>query len=243
MAETRRSTALAFDGIYGNLAQLGLPLPLVAILSMKNLTLESAMWSARCSASGFSVTLFWPFEGVNTKNIKNPMKRRRARKRSKGLVQTFPYQTTNDRVNASVGVETVGKDRPATPVRAPSVPVLPPDTPFRAGASVPDEPMDDGEELAVLDTVIHVEFQLTEESGPALRYTTKKGVALTPIRMPSLSEDSEDCPDATRKYLESCKSVEYVRVDGKPGLTVHQGRCCFWTAIELTPEVVGTRPD
>ena len=144
MAETRRSTALAFDGIYGNSAQLGLPLPLVAILSMKNLTLESAMWNARCSASGFSVTL---------------------------------------------------------------------------------------------------SFKLTEESGPALRYTTKKGVALTPIRMPSLSDDSEDCPDATRKYLESCKSVEYVRVDGKPGLTVHQGHCHFWTAIELTPEVVGTRPD
>ena len=153
-------------------------------------------------------------------------------KRSKGLVQTFPYQTTNNGVNASVGVEAVGKDQPATPVRVPSVPVLSPDTPSgsRAGASVPDEPMDDSEELAVLDTVIrmsecvcdHDEFQLTEESGPALRYTTKKGVvALTPIRMPSLSEDSEDCPDATRKYLESCKSVEYVRVDGKPGLTVH----------------------
>ena len=156
-------------------------------------------------------------------------------------------------MNASVGVEAVRKDRPDTPVRAPSVPVLPPDTPSvsRAGASVPDEPMDDSEELAVLDTVIqmgecvcdHAEFQLTEESGPALRYTTKKGVALTPIRMPSLSEDSEDCPDATRKYLESCKSVEYVRVDGKPGLTVHRGCCRFWTAIELTPEVVGTRPD
>ena len=165
----------------------------------------------------------------------------------KGLV------TTNNGVNASVGVEAVGKDRPATPVHALSFPVLSPDTPSvcRAGASVPDEPMDDSEELAVLDTVIqmgecvcdHAEFQLTEESGPALRYTTKKGVALTPIRMPSLSEDSEDCPDATRKYLESCKSVEYVRVDEKPGLTVHRGRCRFWTAIEWTPEVVGTRPD
>ena len=189
MAATRRSTA--FDGSYGNLAQLGLPLPLVAILSMKNLTLESAMWSARCSASGFSVTLFWPSEGVNMKNIKNPKKRRRTRKRSKGLVQTFLYQTTNDGVNASVGVEAVGEDQPATPVRA-SVPVLPPNTPFvsRAGASVPDEPMDDSEELAVLDTVIqmgecvcdHAEFQLTEESGPALRYTTKKQGEVNELR-------------------------------------------------------------
>ena len=36
--------------------------------------------------------------------------------------------------------------------------------------------------------------------------------------MPSLSEDSEDCPDPTRKYLKSYKSADYVRVDGKTGL-------------------------
>ena len=73
----------------------------------------------------------------------------------------------------------------------------------------------------------HAEFQLTEKSGLALRYTTKKGVALTPIRIPSLSEDSEGCPDATRKYLESYKSVDYVHIDGKPGLTVHRGTVAF----------------
>ena len=90
----------------------------------------------------------------------------------------------------------------------------------------------------------HAEFQLTEKSGLALRYTTKKGVALTPIRIPSLSEDSEGCPDATRKYLESYKSVDYVHIRRWEARTHCTPRCCcFWTTIKLTPEVVGTSPD
>ena len=48
-------------------------------------------------------------------------------------------------------------------------------------------------------------------------------MALTPIRMASLDEVGEDSlidEESTRKYLESCKSAEYVRADGKPGLTI-----------------------
>ena len=51
-------------------AQLGLPLPLVVCLELKKLTLESAMWNARCSATGFSVTLFWPALGSHSENKK-----------------------------------------------------------------------------------------------------------------------------------------------------------------------------
>ena len=48
MAETRISGALVFDGIYGDLARVGLPIPLVVSLHSKNLTLEGAMWNVRC---------------------------------------------------------------------------------------------------------------------------------------------------------------------------------------------------
>ena len=81
----------------------------------------------------------------------------------------------------------------------------------------------------------HAEFQLTEESGLALRYTTKKGVTQAPNRMPSLSEDSEDSLDATRKYLESYKKCRLCacRWQARTHCTL---RCCrFWTTIELTP--------
>jgi len=48
------------------------------------------------------------------------------------------------------------------------------------------------------------------------------------------TEDDDD----NSKYLKSCKAIEYVRVDGKPGLTLQRGHCRFWT-----PEVVRLEPD
>ena len=77
-----------------------------------------------------------------------------------------------------------------------------------------------------------------QESGPVLKYWTKTGLAITPIKMPNLDEDNDDNSSAM-KYLKSCKAVEYVRVDGKPGLTgLQRGRCRFWTSVVVTPEVV-----
>ena len=56
-------------------------------------------------------------------------------------------------------------------------------------------------------------------------------------------EDEMDS-DNVRKHLEACKTVEYVQVDGQPGLTLHRGRCRFGTTVEVTtPEVVRTKPD
>ena len=77
MADTHISAALASQGFYGDLAQLGLPLPLVVCLESKKLTLESAMWNARCSATAFSVTLFWPALGSHSENKKRKRTRRR----------------------------------------------------------------------------------------------------------------------------------------------------------------------
>ena len=77
MAKTCTSAALVFEGFYGDLARLGLPVPLVVSLEMKDFTLESAMWNARCSASGFSMTLFWPV----SESMKTKRKRTRQRKK------------------------------------------------------------------------------------------------------------------------------------------------------------------
>ena len=89
------------------------------------------------------------------------------------------------------------------------------------------------------------EFVL-QESGPVLKYRTKSGLAITPIKKPNLDEDDDDNSSAM-KYLKSCKAIEYVRVDGKPGLTLSEllqrGRCRFWTSVVVTPEVVRLEPD
>ena len=71
-----------------------------------------------------------------------------------------------------------------------------------------------------------------------LKYRTKSGLPITPIKMPNLDEDDDDNSSAM-KYLKSYKATEYVRVDGKPGLTgLQHGRCRFWTYVVVTPEVV-----
>ena len=71
---------------------------------------------------------------------------------------------------------------------------------------------------------------MLQESGPVLKYQTKTGLAITPIKMPNLDEDDDDNSSAMN-YLKSCKAIEYVRVDGKPGLTLQRGRCRFWTCL------------
>ena len=124
--------------------------------------------------------------------------------------------------NCSVGIEAVQNDLLATPDGAPYVLVLalPPDMPSisRTVDKVLDVLVDSDEELVVLDRVVQVggtvysqaEFELGD-TGPALRYRSTSGMALTPVRMASLSKDGEDSPndeESTRKYLKFCKSVE-----------------------------------
>ena len=79
MADTRISAAFPFEGVYGDLARLGLPIPIVVSLELQTLTLESAIWNARCSHAGFSVTLFWP----TWENVSRDNKRKRTRWRKK----------------------------------------------------------------------------------------------------------------------------------------------------------------
>ena len=65
-------------------------------------------------------------------------------------------------------------------------------------------------------------------------------MALTPIRMASLNEDGEDSfndKESTRKYPESCKSAEYVCVDGKPGLTLHWGHAVSEKSVMLLSDL------
>ena len=45
---THTSDALVFDGLYGDLASVGLPISLVVSLYSRNLTIEGAMWNVRC---------------------------------------------------------------------------------------------------------------------------------------------------------------------------------------------------
>ena len=246
MADTCVSAALMFDGVYGDLARLGLPIPIVLSLQSQHLTLESPMWNARCSHAGFSVTLFWPTSG------KKRDKKRKCTRHRKKTIQTKVCPSEKER-------EDPGSTPSTTPINALiQTPHLPPDTP--AVCKSKDEHLatagyddDDSDDPAVLDKIVQcgqnvydkVEFVMEEGIDPALKFADKGGgIAMTPIKMPNLDDDENEMDDdRTKKYLDACKSVEYVQVDGLPGFILHCGPCRFWTTVEVTPEVVRIKPD
>ena len=69
------------EGDFAAICDLGLPFSLCLQLQSSDLKLCEAMWSAKSSSTGFSVSLFWPY-GVSTERVKSKKKRSR-RKRSK----------------------------------------------------------------------------------------------------------------------------------------------------------------
>ena len=81
MAEQTRIKVAVIEGDYAELCALGLPLALSLQLQCLNLQLSGALWSARASASGFSVSLYWPTApGSAVTNGEVAMKVKKARK-------------------------------------------------------------------------------------------------------------------------------------------------------------------
>ena len=55
-----RIEVAVIEGDYADLCGLGLALALSLQLQLQDLKLSGALWSAKASASGFSVILYWP---------------------------------------------------------------------------------------------------------------------------------------------------------------------------------------
>ena len=56
------------EGDFAAICDLGLPFSLCLHLQSSDLKLCEAMWSAKSSSTGFSVSLFWPY-GVSTERV------------------------------------------------------------------------------------------------------------------------------------------------------------------------------
>ena len=63
------------EGDFAAICDLGFPIALCLQLQTNALKLSEAMWTAKSSGSGFSVSLFWPTSKVS--NVKSQKKRRR----------------------------------------------------------------------------------------------------------------------------------------------------------------------
>ena len=65
-----RIKVAVIEGDYADLCGLDLPLALGLQLQLQDLKLSGALWSAKASASGFSVILYWPTTRCHAANIR-----------------------------------------------------------------------------------------------------------------------------------------------------------------------------
>ena len=101
MADKSRIKVAVVEGDYAELCGLGLPLSLSLQLQCLNLKLSGALWSAKASASGFSVSLYWPTTDT-TRGV--PVKVKKARKNRKRRHKQAPTSATNNQTASSVPV-------------------------------------------------------------------------------------------------------------------------------------------
>ena len=98
MAEKTRIRVAVVEGNYAELCGLGLPLSLSLQLQCLNLKLSGALWSAKASASGFSVSLYWPTADRGTTRGSVSVKAKKARKNRKRRRKLAPASVANHQV-------------------------------------------------------------------------------------------------------------------------------------------------
>jgi hypothetical protein len=75
------------EGYFASLTTLGLPMPLSLQLQQSDLRLEGAMWTAKSTRTGFSVSLFWPVnDATELKQTKKKKRRRRNKRKAKATI-------------------------------------------------------------------------------------------------------------------------------------------------------------
>ena len=66
MAEGTKIRVCIADGLHADLAKTEVPLSICLQLQQQGLSMDSAQWSAKHTATGFSVSSFWSRLGVQS---------------------------------------------------------------------------------------------------------------------------------------------------------------------------------
>ena len=74
------------EGYFASLTTLGLPMPLSLQLQQSDLRLERAMWTAKSTRTGFSVSLFWPVNSAIELKQTKKKRRRRNKRKAKAII-------------------------------------------------------------------------------------------------------------------------------------------------------------
>ena len=193
---TRNQSRLAvLEGDYAELCGLGLPLSLSVQLQCLNLSLSGALWSAKASASGFSVSLYWPTADTTRKVAEKAKKTRKKRKRK---CKQAPGSVSNNETTS------------------PSVPVP---VAQSNSSQLPNNEHPSPDNIDALDTNPSDSPGLVHHSGVAQCSV----ISLSPTVSDDSPTGSLDC-DSPAVDLAVCSNIEYAMKDGVHGVSYTQGR-------------------
>lgn len=168
----RAMKVAVLEGDFVALYNLGLPFSISYQLQEKGLKLPEALWTAKSSAAGFSVSLFWP-------STCETLKKKKRRKRIKAKSQSKPKETAQAIVNAEpMDKAAIGlSDSTSTPSEAhhpgasspaiSSVMTSTPDDPLPPVSAMSETPID-------LATCSNINFEV-RDGQPGVCYTANTG--------------------------------------------------------------------
>ena len=121
MAEGTKIRVCVVDGLHADLAKTGVPLSICLLLQQQGLLMDSAQWSAKQTATGFSVS-FWPRQcrQYGTKSgghagCRKKRKRRGMKRKSGATALTSDAAAANPLGSAA-------KRETGSPINAPKLP-------------------------------------------------------------------------------------------------------------------------
>ena len=216
------------EGPFTVLSEVGVPLPVCISIQSKGLQLDKALWTARQSNGGFSVTFFWPaLESNSAQDLNTVVKKKRRRRHKKRKIRQQHKSAEAQHLRDSQGSQN-------DPSAALSTPIVAHQCNPSTSAAV-KEPVD-------LTTCENVVYEKRDEV-PGVKYTLNGSETWTPVvkRKRRRSSTSSTGDSSSSELDVSCsRKVQYQERNGAPGLSIHR-RNVKWTPVVPSPVASRTR--
>ena len=217
------------EGPFTVLSEVGVPLPVCISMQSKGLQLDKALWTARQSNGGFSVTFFWPaLESNSARDLNTAVKKKRRRRHKKRKVR---QQHKSAEAQHLCGDPQGNQSDPATL----STPIFAHQCNPGTVAAV-KEPVD----LTACENIVYEK----KDEVPGVNYTLNGSETWTPVVKRKRRRSSASSTGASSSSSEldvSCsRKVQYQERNGAPGLSIHR-RNVKWTPVIPSPVASRTR--
>ena len=187
----------------------------------QGLQLDKALWTARQTNGGFSVTFFWPaLEPKSAQDLKTVAKKRRKRRRHKKKAQP-----KHEVVETQHSRDSKENEKDSTPIVAHQC---------SQESSTSNEEVNEPVDLTACETVTYEK----RNEVPGVKYTLDGNETWTPVIRRKRRPRHSSSGSSSSEFDVSCsRMVQYQECNG---LSIHR-RNVKWTSIEPSPVAFRTR--